>query len=129
MVGASVVEDADDGGVAAVENAGDATGAASVAASGGFVGEDLVALHGAVNLVRRDEEVVVAGGAAIGADEAVAFPVEVEAAGDEIIAGGSVFSGEVGGEGLAGGLFGGGGGEGPLLVINFDEFAAGSDAG
>ena len=128
-MGAGVVEDADDGGVAAGEDAGDAAGAAAVAAAGRLVDEDFVALHGAVELVGRDEEVVVAVGAAVGADEAEAVAVEVEAAGDEAVAGGAIDWLGVGGAGWAGGLFRGGGGEGPLLGVELDEVAAGGDAG
>ena len=51
------MEDADDGRVAARQHSRDAAGAASVAAARGFVDQHLVALHGAVELVRRDEEV------------------------------------------------------------------------
>ena len=90
-VRARVVEDADDGGVAAGEDAGYSAGAAAVAAAWGFVDEDFVALHGAVDLVGRDEEVVFAVGAAVGADEGVAVAVQVDASGDEVVAGGSVF--------------------------------------
>jgi hypothetical protein len=52
------VEDAHYGWVATREDAGDAAGAASIAAAWGFVDEDLVALHGAVELVGRDEEII-----------------------------------------------------------------------
>ena len=62
-----VVEDADDGGVAAGEDAGDATGAPGFSIRAGtsgrsFVDEDFVALHGSVELVGGDEEVVFPGG-------------------------------------------------------------------
>ena len=65
--GFGVVEDADDGGVAAGEDAEDAAGTSGLAVSsgpagGGFVDEDFVALHGSVELVGRDEEVVFAAG-------------------------------------------------------------------
>ena len=90
-VRAGVVEDADDGGVAAGEDAGYSAGAAAFAVAWGFVDEDFVALHGSVDLVGRDEEVVFAVGAAVGADEGVAVAVHVDASGDEAVAGGSVF--------------------------------------
>ncbi len=84
---AGVVEDADDGGIAAREHAGDAAGAASVATGFRFVYKDLVALHGAVELEGWDEEIVVARGAAVGPDEAEAVAVKVEPAGEEAVAG------------------------------------------
>ncbi len=90
---------------------------------GGFVDEDLVALHGAVELVGGDEEVVVTAGAGgVGADEAEAVAVEVELAGDEVVAGRALraspgLRGETWGTrfaGGAGGFFRGALGEGPL---------------
>ena len=45
--------------------------------------EDLVALHGVVDFVGRDKDVVVAV-ALRGADEAEAVAVQVEASGDEV---------------------------------------------
>ena len=96
-MGACVVEDTDDGGVAAGEDSGYAAGAAAFAVAWGFVDEDFVALHGAVDLVGWDEEVVFAVGAAVGSDEGVSVAVHVDASGYEAVSGGSVFLREVSG--------------------------------
>ncbi len=104
----------------------------AIAAWRRFVYEDFVALHGAVQLVGRDEEIVVAVGASVGADEAVAVAMQVEPAGEEAVARGS--HGLVArvvrfASGWAGGLLEGGGGESPLLELGLHEFAACGDAG
>ena len=57
-IGPCVVKDADDGGVAAFEDAGDAAQAAAVSARRSQFHQHLVALHGAVDLVGRDENVI-----------------------------------------------------------------------
>jgi hypothetical protein len=129
-VGALVMEDADYGGIAAGENAEDSAGAAAVTASGSFVDDDFIALHGAVELVRWDEEIVVAVSAAVGTDEGVAVAVHVDTTGDEAVAGGAVFLGKIDCAAWGtGGFFGGCGGEAPLLVVELDEVPAGGDAG
>ena len=135
--GAGVVEDADDGGVAAGEYAEDAAGTAGLAvgawaAGGRFVDEDFITLHGAVELVGGDKEVVFTGGAAVRANEAEAVTVEIELAGDEVFAG--VAGGwRLVGAGLEGaracGFFGGAVGEGPLAGVEFDEVSADGDTG
>jgi hypothetical protein len=51
------VEDSDDRGVASGEDAGDAAGAASIAARKLFIYKDQVSLHGSVYLVRRNKDV------------------------------------------------------------------------
>ena len=88
-LGAGVVKNADDGGIATLEDAGDAAETAAIGAGRSKFHEDLVALHGAVDFVGRDEDVFLFTGAlaGVGADEAVAIAVEVHAAGDEIVAG------------------------------------------
>ena len=78
------MKDADDGGIAAGEDAEDAAELAAVGSWRSEFDEDLVALHGVVDFVGRDEDVVVAA-ALRGADEAEAVAVEVEASGDEVV--------------------------------------------
>ena len=98
----------------------------------GFVDQDFVSLHGSVELVGRDEEIVFAAGGAVGADEAEAVAVEVELAGDEVVAGDSLrFSLVPRGVELAGagGFFGRGVGEGPVAGVELDQVAAEGDAG
>jgi len=83
--------------------------------------EHLVALHGGVDFVGRDEDVFAgldgrSGGAALasfGADEAVAVAVEVESSGGEIVAGGvlSVLA------------------KGPVVAVELGEVAGGGEAG
>jgi hypothetical protein len=87
-LGAGVVEDADDGRVASFENAGYASGAPSFAVARGFIDEDLVALHGSVELIGRDEEVFFTLFAPGRSDEGVAVAVQVDAPGDEVLASG-----------------------------------------
>ena len=128
-VGALVMEDADYGGIAAGENAEDSAGAAAVTASGSFVDDDFIALHGAVELVRWDEEIVFAVVAAVGSNEGVPVAVHVDASGYEAVSGGSVFGWLIAGTWWAGGALGGRGGDGPLLTLGFDEISTGGDAG
>ncbi len=76
--------------------------------------EHLVALHGAVDLVRRDEDVFVDAGAGlfcIGPDEAVAVAVEVEPAGDEVVASGD------------------GAGQRPVVAVELDQSPGCGEAG
>ena len=91
---ACVVKDADDGGIAAGEDAQDATEFAAVGAGRSEFDEHLVALHGVADFVGWDKDVVFTP-ALGGADKAEAIAVEVEASGDEVfgaIAGGAVGS-------------------------------------
>jgi hypothetical protein len=127
---AGVVEDADNGRVAASEHASDSARAAAVATAWGFVDEDLVSLHSAVQLVGWDEEVVVAVGALVGADEGVTVAVQIDAAGYEAVSRGAMFDRLIGvGARGAGGLLGCGGREAPLFGVELDELAASGDAG
>lgn len=91
-----VMKCADDGGIAAGEDAGNPAEAAAVGAGWGQLDQDLVSLHGAVDLVGRNEYVIVlragaryvfAGLARVGTDEAVTVAMEVEPSGDEVVAG------------------------------------------
>jgi hypothetical protein len=83
------VKCADDGGVAAFQNAEDAALHAAVGLGRVSVDQDLVALHGIANLVGRDENIFSFPGSgragfSIRADEAVTVAMEIETAGDEI---------------------------------------------
>jgi hypothetical protein len=90
--GICVVKRADDGGIAALQNANDAALHTAVGFGGIDVDKDLVALHGAADLIGRDENILdfrcplTAGtsGSAIGPHEAVAVAVKIEAPGQEI---------------------------------------------
>ena len=97
-IAARVMKCADHGRVAAGEDAGNAAEAPAVGARRRKLDQDLVALHGAVDLVGGNEYIVFqpacrgrvfVGLAGVGADETVAVAMEVEAAGDEIVAGAS----------------------------------------
>ena len=82
------VKCADDGGVAAFQNAEDAALHAAVGLGRVDVDQDLVALHGVADLVGRDENIFSfrsgsgRAGFSIGADEAVAVAVQIETAGE-----------------------------------------------
>src|ERR1700722_17717412 len=81
LVAARVAEGADDGGVAALHDAHDAPGAASIGLRRLHFHQDLVALHGAVDLVWRNEDVVVTDLLArIGPDESEAVAMQIEPA-------------------------------------------------
>ena len=89
-----IVKGADDGGVAALEDADDAAEAAAVGLGRLHLDEHLVALHGAVDLVGRNEDVLSRRRfrgdlprAFDWADKAVAVAMQVEAAGGEVVAG------------------------------------------
>ncbi len=97
-IAARVMKGADHGGVAAGQDAGNAAEAPVRRGERGRrkLDQDLVALHGAVDLAWGDEDIVFqparrsrvfAGLAGVGADKTVAVAMEVEAAGDEIVAG------------------------------------------
>ena len=81
------MKDADDGGIAALEHADDAALAAPVGLGRLHFHQHLVALHGAVDLVGRNEDIVLPDGLArIGAHKSEAIAMQVEASGGEIIA-------------------------------------------
>jgi hypothetical protein len=93
MIASGVMENADDGRVATLEDTENASGAAIVAtaeAGRSEFDEHLIALHGAAHFAGRDEDVLIDGGARsgggwIGANKAVAVAMEIEFAGDEIV--------------------------------------------
>ncbi len=85
------MEDADYRRVASFEDSGDASGAASFAVARGFIDEDLVALHGSVELIGRNEQILFTLFAPGRSDEGVAVAVQVDAAGDEVLASGVAF--------------------------------------
>ena len=87
-----VVEDADHSRISPRQDAGDASGPARFAVGPGparrcLVDQHFVALHGAVQVVRRDEQVVLAPGAAVRTHKAEAVAVEVQPARDKVFAG------------------------------------------
>lgn len=108
-----VAEETDDGGMRARDDAEDAAfGAAGSggSAEAGDFGDDVVAVHGVLDEVARDEKVAVEiGNGDIGNDEAVTVLVENEAAFDFVAGKGFVLRETVGGRlgsgpGLCGGL-------------------------
>ena len=110
VVSARVVEGADDGRIAAGEDASDASALSAVCAWWGKFNEDLIALHGAVDFVGRDEDVFFSGrGSGVWSDEAEAIAMDVEAAGEQVVL--RVF-----------------GGDGPVIAVGFGQFAASREA-
>ena len=113
------MEDADYGGVPAGEDADDAAELTAVGESGIALArqeldEHLVALHGGVDFVGRDEDVFADGHAAlpgVGPDEAEAVAVQVEASGDEVVASDD------------------GAGHRPVVAVELDESSGGGEAG
>ena len=86
--GAGIVERPDDGGVAALDDAGDAAGTAAIGFGRVEFDEHLIALHGAVDFGGRNKDVFGHAGRLLdsGADEAEAVAVQVETAGEEVVA-------------------------------------------
>ena len=86
-IGACVVKDSDDRGIAAFENAGDTAETTAVAARRREFHQHLVALHGAVDLIGWNEDIVFFDRslARVGTDKPVAIAMQVEATGDEVI--------------------------------------------
>jgi hypothetical protein len=110
----AVVERPDHSGVAAFDDAGDAAEAAAVGAGRSEFHQYLVALHGAVDLAGRDKDIVLTTGlASKGTHKAVAVAVQVEAAGEEVVARAGC----------------GGARDAPHFPIELDEFAASGEAG
>jgi hypothetical protein len=106
---ARVVKDSHDCGIAAREDSCDASTAPAIGARRGQFDQYLIALHGAIYFGGWNEDVVICRGLArIGADEAEAVAMHVEAAGDEAGAGGSVW-------------------ESPV-IFGFDQVSAGDEA-
>ncbi len=110
-----VVKDADYSRIPAFENARNAAQAAPVGAWRGKFDQHLVALHGAVDFVGWNKNIVFFHStlASVGTHEPVAIAMQIETAGEEVIAGCAA--------GLAGNA--------PVLAIGFDEVAASRDAG
>ena len=75
-----VMKDADHGRIAPRQHARNAAGATPIASRRGLIHQHLIALHCAVQLVRRNKQIVVAIRAAIGTHEAVAIAMQVEPA-------------------------------------------------
>jgi len=119
---ACVVKDADDRRVVALKDTDDAALAAAVGFGRLDFDEDLVALHGAVDLVGRNEDIfstgslagVRRGGSSIRSDEAEAVAMQIEPPGGEIVAGAA-------GTDWAGNA--------PVLFVELDEGAASGEAG
>lgn len=108
VAGDPVVENPNDCRVAALEDTGDTAEAAAVGAGWLEFDENLIPLHGAVDFIGRDEDIVGYSGslARIWSDEAVAVAVQVEAAGEQVVAS----------DGCAR--------DAPVFAIEFGEFAA-----
>ncbi len=109
------MKDADDCGITAFENARDAAEAATIGTRRREFDQHLVTLHGPVDLVGRDEDVIFFWGtlAGVGPHESIAVTMQIEPTGDEIVA-----------RPAAGFL-----GNAPVLAIGFDKVAARGDAG
>jgi hypothetical protein len=122
------VEDAYDGRIAALEDAGYSSGAAAFAVARGFVDEDLVALHSSVELVGRDEEVFLTFLASGRPDEGITIAVQVDASGDEALARGMALDGCVIRSRRSSGLCRDRGGETPVVGVDLDQGSAGGDA-
>ena len=89
MVVQRIMEDAHDGGVAADEDPGDAPAAPAVRPGRSQFHQHLVALHRAIHLVGRNEDVVVTASlAGLRTDEAEAVPMHIQTAGEQVVAGG-----------------------------------------
>src|SRR5450631_4020199 len=105
-----VMKNSYDRGVAAAEDPNDASAMAAVGPGGREFNQHLVALHGPIHLVGRNEDVVVpASLARFRADEPEAVAMHIQTAGKQVTAIGCQ-------------------GEGPVIAIGFDQFAAGGHA-
>ena len=72
----------------------------------GEFNQHLVALHGAVHLIRRNEDIVISAGlAGFRPHEAKAIAMHIQTAGDEVVAGGGL-------------------GQRPVIAVRFNQFAA-----
>src|SRR5580693_1347059 len=92
-----------DRGVAASEDPDDASAVAAVGPGGCEFHQHLVALHGAIHLVGRNEDVVVpASLAGLQADEPEAVAMHIQTAGKQVAAIGRQ-------------------GEGPVVAVSFDQ--------
>jgi hypothetical protein len=109
------VKNANDCRVAPLQHAHDAAHAASIGFGWLNLDQHLIALHGAVDLVRRNENIVVANCLlCVWPDKAVAIAMQVEASSGEIIARASCAEWS---------------GNAPVLAVEFGQRAAHSEAG
>ena len=109
------MEHAHHGWVAPLEDADNAPHAAAVGLGRFHLDQHLVALHGAVDLVRRNENIVLSRSLpSIGPHEAVAVAVQIEAAGGQIVARASRARSRLG--------------NAPVLAVELDQRAAGGHA-
>jgi hypothetical protein len=82
-----IVKGADDRGIAAAQNSGDAPAAPAVSSGRRKLHQNLVALHRAIYLVRRDKNVIVAAGlASLGTHKPESVAVHIQPAGNKIVA-------------------------------------------
>ncbi len=101
-----IMEGADHRRVAAAEHPGDAPAAPPIGPGRRQFDQYLVALHGAVHLVGRDKDVVIAAGLpALRPHEPKAVTVHIQTAGNQVVARGCL-------------------GQGPVITVWFDQFAA-----
>src|ERR1700722_4953462 len=110
MLVQSIVKDAYHGRVAPGEYPGDAPAEPAVGPRGRKLYQHLVALHGAVHLVGRNEDIVVTAGlAGLWPDKAKAVAMEIQATGEQVMVGDRL-------------------GQRPVIAVGFDQFAAGGHA-
>jgi len=82
-----IMENPYDRGVAAAKDPDDASAVAAVGPGGRQFNQHLIALHGAIHLVGRNEDVVVSASLArFRADESEAVAMHVQTAGEEVVA-------------------------------------------
>jgi hypothetical protein len=105
-----VMKNSYDRGVSAAEDPDDASAAAAVGAGRRELNQHLITLHGAIHLIWRNEDIIVpAGLARFRAHKPKAVAMYIQTAGKQVAA--------VGGKG-----------EGPVIAVGFDQFAAGGHA-
>ncbi len=127
VVAAGVMEAADDGGVIAGEDAADAAISSTVEPGRGHGDQHGIALHGAIELVRRDKDVICTRcGAIFGADEAKTVAVKVEFASDQVFGRGQGPEFPVGFPTL--GICGFGRRDGPVVAVWLDQFTGSGKA-
>jgi hypothetical protein len=100
-----IMEDAHHGGVSPAEYPDDSPAVAAVGPGWSEFYQYLIALHGAVHLILRNKDIVIAAGlAGLRPDESKTVPMHIQTAGYEVIA--------------QGGLR-----EGPVIAVRFNQFA------
>src|ERR1700677_2667402 len=96
MIVKRIMEDAYHGGVAPAEHSGDAPAVSAVGSGRSQFHQYLVALHGAVHLIRRNEDIVIAAGlAGFRPNETKAVAMHIQTSGDEVVPGGGLRQGPV----------------------------------